>query len=145
MIDLKTPLALALVLCATAPLAAQDAAPAPAETPAPAPAPLPLVTSGITLTLDSQTDIERTTAIYQCDNGEGFRVQYINAAPNFLAILPVDGETHLFVTALSASGARYVSGPYEWWSSGDEATLRDLQDEEDAPPLATCLAAANTP
>jgi len=143
MIDLKTPLAVALFLLATGSIAAQDAISTPPEVPAPAP--VPLVTSGMTLTLDSQTDIERTTVIYQCDSGEGFRVQYINAAPNFLAILPVDGETHLFVTALSASGARYVSGPYEWWNEGDEAILRDLRSEEDAPPLATCLSAANTP
>ncbi|SFV30255.1 Membrane-bound inhibitor of C-type lysozyme [Devosia crocina] len=142
MIDLKTTLAVGLVAFATVPLAAQEAAPAVAPAEAPAP---PLVSAGITLTLESETDIERRVVIYQCDNGEGFRVQYINAAPNFLAILPVEGETHLFATALSGSGARYVSGPYEWWSSGDEATLRDVQSDEDAAPLATCLAARNTP
>lgn len=146
MTDFRTTLALSLVLLATAPLAAQDTAPVePVATPAAEPAAPPLVTAGITLSLESETDIERKTVIYQCDNGEGFRVHYVNAAPNFLAILPVEGETHLFVTALSGSGARYVSGPYEWWSSGDEATLRDAQAEEDAEPLATCLAAGNTP
>ena len=45
----------------------------------------------------------------------------------------------------AASGARYVSGPYEWWNKGDEATLRDLRSAEDEPALATCLAAGNTP
>ena len=107
--------------------------------------PQPTVTATLTLSLEAVSDIERKTVVYQCDNGDGFRVQYVNAAPNFLAILPVEGETHIFATALSASGARYVSGPFEWWSQGDEATLRDLRTEEDEPPLATCLAAGDAP
>jgi len=106
---------------------------------------LPTVTATLTLTLDATSDIERRTVVYQCDNGDGFRVQYVNAAPNFLAIVPVEGETHIFATTISASGARYVSGPYEWWDTGDEATLRDLRSAEDEPPLATCLAAGNAP
>lgn len=131
----------ALTIAAMGTAIAQEAPAAEAEPPAN----LPLVSSAMTLTLESISDIERRTVVYQCDNGEGFRVQYINAAPNFLAILPIDGETHLFATALSASGARYVSGPYEWWSDRDEATLRDLRVDEDEPPLATCLAAGNAP
>ena len=131
----------AFALAAGAALAQE--APAPAE--APAAPPQPTVTATLTLSLEAVSDIERKTVVYQCDNGDGFRVQYVNAAPNFLAILPVEGETHIFATALSASGARYVSGPFEWWSQGDEATLRDLRTEEDEPPLATCLAAGDAP
>ena len=37
---------------------------------------------------------------------------------------------------MSASGARYVSGPYEWWSHQGEATLRDLMRKLGAPALA---------
>lgn len=143
MIDLRTLIAGSLLLLAAGAASAQDTA-APAEA-APTPPVLPTVTATLTLTLDATSDIERRTVIYQCDNGDGFRAQYINAAPNFLAIVPVEGETHIFATTISASGARYVSGPYEWWDTGDEATLRDLRSGEDEPPLATCLAAGNAP
>ncbi len=143
MIDLRSLLAGGMLLLAAGAASAQDA-PAPDAAAAPAPA-LPTVTATLTLTLDATSDIERRTVIYQCDNGEGFRVQYVNAAPNFLAIVPVEGETHIFATTISGSGARYVSGPYEWWNKGDEATLRDLRSAEDEPALATCLAAGNTP
>ncbi|RYE55972.1 MAG: hypothetical protein EOP20_09565 [Hyphomicrobiales bacterium] len=144
MIDLRNLMTAGILILASGTALAQDAAPAPVETTAP-PAISPSVTATLTLTLDTNSDIERSTVIYQCDSGSGFRVQYVNAAPNFLAILPVDGESHIFATALSASGARYVSGPYEWWSDGDEATLRDLRSEENEAPLATCLAAGNAP
>lgn len=143
MIDLRSLLAGGMLLLAAGTASAQDA-PAPGAAAAAAPV-LPTVTATLTLMLDATSDIERRTVIYQCDNGEGFRVQYVNAAPNFLAIVPVEGETHIFATTISASGARYVSGPYEWWTKGDEATLRDLMAAEDAPALATCLAAGNTP
>ena len=146
MISARTLFALAVLAAASAPALAQDTTATPPEAaPAAAPAMPPAAVADMTLTLSSATDIERTVAIYQCDNGEGFRVQYINAAPNFLALVPVEGEVHVFVTTVSASGARYVSGPYEWWTQGDDARLSDLQAEEDAPPLATCLAASNTP
>lgn len=143
MIDLRSLIAGSVLLLAVGAASAQEAA-APAET-APTPPVLPTVTATLTLTLDATSDIERRTVVYQCDNGDGFRVQYVNAAPNFLAIVPVEGETHIFATTISASGARYVSGPYEWWDTGDEATLRDLRSAEDEPPLATCLAAGNAP
>lgn len=140
MIDLRSLFAGGMFVFATGAALAQDAA-APAATPPL----LPTVTATLTLALDATGDIERRTVVYQCDNGDGFRAQYVNAAPNFLAILPVEGETHLFSTTISASGARYVSGPYEWWSDGDEGTLRDLRSDENDPPLATCLAAGNAP
>jgi membrane-bound inhibitor of C-type lysozyme len=108
-------------------------------------APAPAVSTSLSLSIDTLGDIERKSVVYQCDDGAALRVSYVNASPNFLAILPVEGETYIFVTSLSASGARYVAGPYEWWSTGDEGTLRDLRAEEDEPPLATCLAASATP
>jgi membrane-bound inhibitor of C-type lysozyme len=141
MVDLRSLIAGGIFVLIAGPALAQDA-PAEAE---PTPPLLPNVTANLTLTLDATSDIERRTVVYQCDNGEGFRVQYVNAAPNFLAILPIEGETHIFATTISASGARYVSGPYEWWNAGDEATLRDLRSAEDEPALATCLAAGNAP
>lgn len=143
MINLRGLIAGGILLISGAAMAQETAA--PAEAAAPTPPVLPTVAATLTLTLDATSDIERRTVVYQCDNGEGFRVQYVNAAPNFLAIVPVEGETHIFATTISASGARYVSGPYEWWDNGDEATLRDLRAGEDEAPLATCLAAGNAP
>jgi membrane-bound inhibitor of C-type lysozyme len=113
--------------------------------PGPATASRPSVTAALTLTLESAGDIERTIALYQCESGETLAVQYINAAPNFLAIVPVEGENYIFATTISGSGARYVSGPYEWWSHQGEGTLRDMMQDEDAEPLATCTASSNTP
>ncbi len=116
------------------------------ETEATTQAPGPVTASAVlTLVLESAGDIERRAVTYQCDNEQTLSVQYINAAPNFLAIVPIDGQSHVFATTLSASGARYVSGPYEWWSTGSEATLRDLMQDEGAPPLTSCLEAGNTP
>lgn len=129
--------AAALSLLAPAATWAQDEAPAAA--------PRPSVSAALTLTLESAGDIERIVAVYQCSGGDNLTVHYINAAPNFLAIVPVEGENHVFATTISASGARYVSGPFEWWSRGDEATLRDLMQDENAEPLLTCSQASNTP
>ena len=101
--------------------------------------------ANLTLTLESAGDIERTVVTYQCEDEQALTVQYINAAPNFLAILPVDGVNHVFATTIAASGARYVSGPYEWWSHQCEGTLRDMMQDEDAEPLAACSQINNTP
>lgn len=127
-----------ILLTATAASAQEESVAVPATTP-------PAAAATLTLTLESTGDIERNISLYQCSDGQNLTVQYINAAPNFLAIVPVEGETHVFATTLSASGARYVSGPYEWWSHQGEATLRDLMQDEDADPLATCTLSSNTP
>lgn len=135
--------ALAFSLLSTGAVFAQDEVTTPPE-PAPVAAPA-LASASLTITLDSTSGIERTLNNYQCDNGDSLGVQYINAAPNFLAIVPVDGEAHIFATTISASGARYISGPFEWWSHQGEATLRDLTQDEDADPIATCTEVTNTP
>ncbi len=131
--------------CAALALLFASSASAQDDTVAAVAAPAPSASATLTITLESTGDIERNIASYQCDNETTLVVQYINAAPNFLAILPVDGVNHVFATTVSASGARYISGPYEWWSHRGEATLRDLMQDEDAAPLATCTSASNTP
>lgn len=131
----------ALAVIGMTPAFAQTAA----EAEAPATPKATTVTAAVTLTLESSSDIERTVAGYQCESGEALTVQYINAAPNFLAIVPVDGQNLIFTSAISASGARYTSGPYEWWSHQGEGTLRDLMQDEDAAPLATCTEVGETP
>lgn len=101
--------------------------------------------AALTITLESAGNIERNVVIYQCADGSALNVQYLNAAPNFLAIVPIEGVNHVFATTLSGSGARYVAGPYEWWSHQGEATLRDLTQAEDAAPLAQCSELSGTP
>jgi membrane-bound inhibitor of C-type lysozyme len=67
---------------------------------------------------------------YQCAGGKSLSVRYFNSDDNHLALLRVQGKSLLFVTTVAASGARYVAQQYEWWSKGNEGTLRDtLQGE----------------
>jgi membrane-bound inhibitor of C-type lysozyme len=83
---------------------------------------------------------------YSCDEQEErLAVDYLNAAPNFLALVPVDGKSLVFANVISGSGARYASGRYEWWTKGPEARLTDLTAGTDDPPLLTCLEATETP
>lgn len=93
--------------------------------------------------LSLQGSFERNIVEYQCDGLEPFSVDFINAAPNFLAIVPIGPNKLVFVTTLSASGARYVSGQYEFWTKGAEATLTDLQADPQTP--LACTEAGDTP
>ena len=34
------------------------------------------------------------------------------------AVLTLDGQTHHLHTAISADGARYVGGKWQWWTKG---------------------------
>lgn len=82
---------------------------------------------------------------YQCEGqDEAMTVSYINARPNFLALVPIAGETVVFANVIAASGARYAAGHYVWWSQGNDAQLRDEMDE-DGPPLLDCHAAQDIP
>lgn len=66
---------------------------------------------------------------YHCGEGDTLQVTYVNAGENQLAILPVEEESRVFVNVISASGARYVAGKYEWWSKGDTASFTDLTED----------------
>jgi membrane-bound inhibitor of C-type lysozyme len=89
-------------------------------------------------------DAQIHTVRYECDGlAEPFAVEYVNAQPNFLAIVPVGGAHVVFVNVTAASGARYVAGQYEWWTRGSEATFADVQ-QPDAEPVA-CLEMTETP
>lgn len=69
---------------------------------------------------------------YSCADGTELNVQYINAGANALAIMPLGGEELIFVNVVAASGARYVNGTREWWTKGDDASLRDTASDADA-------------
>ena len=87
-------------------------------------------------------DFEKTTHQYQCEGLEPFTVEFINAEPNFLAIVPVGPRKMVFVNVISADGAKYVAGQYEFWTRGSDATLTDLQAD---PQSVECTEAVETP
>lgn len=99
----------------------------------------------IQLSLAAEGDAEKRSTPYECDTLDPFTVAYINAAPNFLAIVPVEDQVLVFSAVISASGARYAAGQYVWWTSGPDASLYDLTQGEDADPVATCHEMIMTP
>ena len=91
-------------------------------------------------------DVQIVTAIYGCGEGvEPLTVKYINAKPNFLAIVPIEGEDVVFVNVISASGAKYVSGVWEWWNKGSDASLHNVTEGLDAAPVRSCSEDVQTP
>lgn len=105
------------------------------------------VETSLQLQLATQSDFERHRIVYDCAAAEPIDVTYINAAPNFLALVPVAGESEplLFVSVIAASGARYAAGQWVWWSKGADASLYDTTLGEDAEPVLTCSELNNTP
>ena len=103
--------------------------------------------TGLVLTLGGEADFERRTHTYDCGNDTPLSVTYLNAAPNFLAIVPLETEAEplVFASVISASGARYMSGQWTWWSRGSDAELLDATLGEDAEPVLTCSEIINTP
>lgn len=85
-----------------------------------------LANASLSVTLDLDVDDEVLSSHYVCDADHRIAVHYVNAGANNLALIPVDGDQRVFVNVISGSGARYVSGQYEWWSKGDMATLSNL-------------------
>lgn len=91
-------------------------------------------------------DVQIVTAVYGCgDAVPELTVKYINAAPNFLAIVPIDGEDLVFVNVVSGSGAKYAAGVYEWWNKGSEAWLHNVTEGLDAAPVLSCSEKVQTP
>jgi membrane-bound inhibitor of C-type lysozyme len=79
------------------------------------------ITISFPLEIDTADGVN--SASYLCEDGESFSAHYVNAGVNLLALLTIDGEDRIFVNVMSASGARYVSGQYVWWTKGSSATL----------------------
>ena len=112
-----------------------------------APATAQAVETSVQIELGTQSDFERRATLYDCSAGEPFSVTYINAAPNFLALVPIEGEPDLLVFAavVAASGVRYASGQWVWWTKGVDASLYDITLGEDAEPVLSCSEMNNTP
>lgn len=101
--------------------------------------------STVSIALSFSGDAERKLVRYECEGLQPFAVEYLNAAPNFLALMPVGEEIVVMTTVMAASGAKYVAGNFVWWTKGAEAEFYDLTLGDDAPPTATCLEAVETP
>lgn len=101
--------------------------------------------ASITLGLSLSGDLERKLVAYDCGAETRLAVEYLNAAPDFLALIPIDGAPRIFVNTISASGAKYESGPYVWWNKGNDATLSDITEGLDAAPVLTCSEIVETP
>lgn len=97
-------------------------------------------------------DIERREVLYDCEGVDApITVEYVNAAPNFLAIIPIEGKKIVFANISATDGVRYAAGPYQWWTKGADAALYDVSTAQapaaDQPPAAklTCLEHNNIP
>ena len=103
--------------------------------------------TSLQIELNSARDFERRVMTYDCATETPITVTYINAAPNFLALVPVADELEelVFASVISASGVRYVSGKWAWWTRGADASLYDTTLGEDAAAVLKCSEVINTP
>jgi membrane-bound inhibitor of C-type lysozyme len=95
-----------------------------------------------TIQLRSKTKIDRIQSNYDCGPAGSLNVTYVNADPNFIAIIPVTKQPQplVFASVISGSGTRYASGKYVWWAKGNSGSLYDTMTGDDAPPIMTCNA-----
>jgi membrane-bound inhibitor of C-type lysozyme len=93
--------------------------------------------SGLSVPLALGRDGSVNAVRYRCGDGTDLTVQYINAGANSLAMIPLKGETLIFVSVVSQSGVRYVSGASEWYIKDTEATLSGTLSDA---PSVTCTA-----
>lgn len=93
---------------------------------------LSLPAADLRISLAETPKEQRMTARFECDANsvktglppKPFSVEYINAGENHLAILPIAGQSRIFVSISSGSGARYASGDLIWWeAAGRSITL----------------------
>lgn len=109
--------------------------------------PAQAIETTLQLQLSTDQDFERRTIAYDCGGETLLTVNYINAAPNFLAIVPVEEEAQplVFAAVFSASGARYAASHWVWENKGPDASLFDLTQGSDAEAVLTCSEIVNTP
>ncbi len=60
------------------------------------------------------------SGVFVSESGQTIRADYRDNGTVTLTV--PDGATKVLSQAVSGSGARYVSGPYEWWEHQGEAT-----------------------
>ncbi|TPW28577.1 hypothetical protein FJU08_17385 [Martelella alba] len=91
-----------------------------------------LAEDAISIPLPAGVTADTIDADYDC-SGTSVKVHYINAGDVHLATLAFDDQFMVASEAIAASGARYVSGFYVWWTKGNDATLYDLRKGEGDP------------
>lgn len=85
----------------------------------------------VTIRLSPSTPVSRRVVPFRCDAGAErlglprgtFDVEYINAGPNSLAVLPLGGDRLILAGVQSGSGARYTAGEYTWWDAAGRRTF----------------------
>lgn len=111
----------------------------------PVPAAYALETS-LQYVLTLSGDITRREVLYDCEGLEApIPVEYVDAAPNFLAILPIDGEKMIFANIQADKGVIYAAGAYQWRVDGAETALYDKPGDPAAAPKFTCIEHNNIP
>ena len=112
-------------------------------------APAAAVETGVTINLSNELgDASLRSVLYSCSDGEPFYVRYIDAAPNFLAVVPLPevAEPLVFAGVVSPEqDTRYAAAHFQWRVTGPDATLVDADAPADAEPLLTCAELNNTP
>jgi membrane-bound inhibitor of C-type lysozyme len=86
--------------------------------------------SDLTIHLNGTDAVKRNAVRYQCDAQATkmglpagiFSVEYLNGAGNHLAVVPVKGNSMIFVTVPSGSGAKYAAEEFTWWEAGGRGT-----------------------
>ncbi|MBB4075854.1 membrane-bound inhibitor of C-type lysozyme [Bartonella fuyuanensis] len=96
------------------------------------------------LVIEVPDDPEPTTKItaYQCDTGtskERVEATYLNADNISLIDFKWNGKRIIASRSISASGVKYMGGPYIWWTKGNEATLSDLINDPEEKNLIQCV------
>lgn len=105
-----------------------------------------LATVDLNVGINLSGDVQIVTAVYGCgDAMPELTVKYINAAPNFFAIVPIEGADMVLVNVVTASGAKYVGGVWEFWNKGTEASLHNVTEGLDAAPVLSCSENVETP
>lgn len=62
---------------------------------------------------------------YTCESGKTLSVKYMTVGETPLAAMTLNGKTLVFANVMAASGARYASGQYVWWTKGPTGFLTD--------------------
>ncbi|WP_375665043.1 MliC family protein [Bartonella sp. TT121SHDZB] len=96
------------------------------------------------LVIEVPDDPEPTTEVvaYQCDtstNKKRIEATYLNAGNISLVDFKWNGKRIIASRSISASGVKYMGGPYIWWTKGNEATLSDLINDPEEKNLIRCV------
>lgn len=77
-------------------------------------------------TVQPMDAITEAPILYDCSGDKGFSVVFPTSGKR--AQVSAGGLSKSLPLAQSGSGARYVSGAYEYWGKGDTATLSGFPD-----------------